>query len=174
MKFISRYKNRNYQILFFFLKMLFNSKSSFLKLCILLLLWYSISSIANIIGKRLLTIFPHPFTVTLVQLFHGWVYSIPLLRLIHIPPPIYLHSTRIYYLTIMVPLAIGKLLSQLTSQISLRLVPVSYTHTVKALMPLFTVILSRIILREKHSMIVSEYDRSILSDEISVCRFIYH
>ncbi len=102
---------------------------SILKLCVLLLIWYLISSIANIIGKRLLTIFPHPFTVTLVQLFHGWLYS--------------------------VPLAMGKLLSQLASQISLRLVPISYTHTVKALMPLFTVVLSRMILAEKHSMTVN-------------------
>ena len=132
-----------------------NNNFSILKLCLLLLLWYSISSLANIIGKRLLTIFPHPFSVTLVQLFHGWIYSIPLLRFIQIPPPTYLHSTRIYYITIIVPLAIGKLLSQLTSQISLRLVPISYTHTVKALMPLFTVILSRIVLTEKHSMNVS-------------------
>ena len=131
-----------------------NINVSFLKLSLLLLLWYATSSLANLVGKRLLTVFPHPFTVTLVQLFHGWVYSIPLLRLIKIPPPTYLHSTRIYYITIMVPLAIGKLLSQLTSQISLRLVSISYTHTVKALMPLFTVILSRIILAEKHSMTV--------------------
>ena len=128
--------------------------SNKIQLCILIISWYSISSIANIIGKRLLTIFPHPFTVTLVQLFHGWAYSVPLLRLIHIPQPTYLHSTRIYYITILIPLAIGKLLSQLTSQISLRLVPVSYTHTIKALMPLFTVILSRILLGEEQSITV--------------------
>ncbi len=132
-----------------------NTNLSLLKLCIFMLLWYSISSLANIIGKLLLTIFPHPFTVTVVQLFHGWAYSIPLLRLIQIPSPTYLHSKRIYYITIIVPLAIGKLLSQLTSQISLRLVPISYTHTIKALTPLFTVILSRIILAEKHSITVS-------------------
>jgi solute carrier family 35 protein E1 len=135
--------------------MLSNANNSVLQLCILIFIWYSISSLANIIGKRLLTIFPHPFTVTLVQLFHGWAYSVPLLRLIGIPQPTYLHSTRIYYITIMIPLAVGKLLSQLTSQISLRLVPVSYTHTIKALMPLFTVILSRVILGEEQSITVS-------------------
>jgi solute carrier family 35 protein E1 len=134
--------------------MLSNKNTSIIQLCILILIWYSISSIANIIGKRLLTVFPHPISVTLVQLFHGWVYSVPLLRLLRIPQPTYLHSSRIYYITILVPLAIGKLLSQLTSQISLRLVPVSYTHTVKALMPLFTVILSRIILGEEQSISV--------------------
>ncbi|UJR14580.1 hypothetical protein I4U23_001576 [Adineta vaga] len=128
--------------------------NSILQLCVLIVLWYSVSSLANIIGKRLLTVFPHPITVTLAQLFHGWAYSVPLLRLMNISPPTYLYSTRIYYITIIVPLAIGKLLSQLTSQISLRLVPVSYTHTVKALMPLFTVILSRVIIGEAQSFII--------------------
>ena len=122
------------------------------QLCILIVLWYSISSLSNIVGKRLLTVFPHPFSVTLVQLFHGWAYSVPLLRLLNVPEPTYLHSKRLYYLTIIVPLALGKLLSQLTSQISLRLVPVSYTHTIKALMPLFTVLLSRLILGERQSL----------------------
>jgi solute carrier family 35 protein E1 len=139
---------------------------SILKLCFLILFWYSISSLANIVGKRLLTVFPHPFSVTLVQLFHGWAYSIPLLRLLKIPSSTHLHSTRIYYITIMVPLAIGKLLSQLTSQISLRLVPVSYTHTIKALMPLFTVILSRIALGEQNSIMVSEKRKIIFLNKI--------
>lgn len=135
--------------------MLSNINSSIIKLCILILSWYFISSLANIISKHLLTIFPHPLSVTLSQLFHGWIYSIPLLHLMNISPSTHLHSTRIYYITIIVPLAIGKLLTQLTSQISLRLVTVSYTHTVKALMPLFTVILSRIVLGEKQSIKVS-------------------
>jgi solute carrier family 35 protein E1 len=135
--------------------LLFNINNSILQLCFLILIWYLISSLANIIGKRLLTVFPHPISVTLVQLFHGWAYSVPLLRFTNIPQPTHLYAKRIYYITIMVPLAIGKLLSQLTSQISLRLVPVSYTHTVKALMPLFTVILSRVILGEEQSIKVS-------------------
>lgn len=127
---------------------------SSLQLVLYVSAWYTISTLANIIGKRLLTIFPHPCTVTLAQLFHGWVYSVPLLRFSDIPVPTYLYSTRLYYLTIMVPLGVGKLLSQLTSQISLRLVPVSYTHTIKALMPLFTVLLSRVVLGEKQSITV--------------------
>ncbi|CAF1243837.1 unnamed protein product [Rotaria sordida] len=134
--------------------MLSNINISILQLCILILSWYFISSLANIIGKQLLTIFPYPFSVTLTQLFHGWIYSIPLLRLIGIQQSTDVHSTRIYYITILVPLAIGKLLSQLTSQISLRLVTISYTHTIKALMPLFTVILSRIILDEEQSITI--------------------
>ncbi|CAF3001142.1 unnamed protein product [Rotaria socialis] len=134
--------------------MLSKLNSPIVQLFILMLCWYSISSLANIIGKRLLTVFPHPFSVTVAQLFHGWVYSVPLLRLMAIPPSIQLHSTRIYYIMILVPLAIGKLLSQLTSQISLRLVTVSYAHTIKALMPLFTVILSKIILAEEQSITI--------------------
>lgn len=129
--------------------------NSIFQLCLLLALWYSVSSLANVVGKRLLTVFPHPVTVTLAQLFHGWAYSIPLLRLLNIPHASHLQSVRIYYITIVAPLAVGKLLSQLTSQISLRLVPVSYTHTVKALMPIFTVLLSRVIMGEEQSLTVS-------------------
>ncbi|CAF2598699.1 unnamed protein product [Rotaria sp. Silwood2] len=122
-----------------------------LQIVSLCLVWYGVSAAGNVIVKELLNEFPFPLTVTLVQLFSVWIFSIPLLRIWKVPSPDYLHQNRIYYFKIIIPLAIGKFLAQLSSHVSLWKVPVSYAHTVKATMPLFTVILSRLILREKQS-----------------------
>ncbi|CAF4028471.1 unnamed protein product [Adineta steineri] len=116
--------------------------------------WYGVSAAGNVIVKELLNDFPFPLTVTLVQLFSVWILSIPLLHFWKVPAPEYLYQNRIYYLKVIIPLAIGKFLAQLSSHVSLWKVPVSYAHTVKATMPLFTVILSRLILREKQSLSV--------------------
>ncbi|CAF0803115.1 unnamed protein product [Didymodactylos carnosus] len=109
------------------------------------------SAFGNIIVKALLNEFPFPFTITLVQLLSIWVYSIPLLKIWHVPQPDYLHQNRIYYFKIIIPLSVGKFLAQLSSHVSIWKVPVSYAHTIKATMPLFTVILTRVILGEKQS-----------------------
>ncbi|CAF1162252.1 unnamed protein product [Adineta ricciae] len=125
-----------------------------LQIVTLCLVWYGVSAIGNVIVKELLNEFPFPLTVTLVQLFSVWILSIPLLRFLRVPEPQYLYQNRVYYLKVIIPLAVGKFLAQLSSHVSLWKVPVSYAHTVKATMPLFTVILSRLILREKQSLSV--------------------
>ncbi len=106
------------------------------------------------IVKELLNEFPFPLTVTLVQLLSIWILCIPLIRykpiffillnlnyfyrLWRVPPPEYLYQNRIYYFKIIIPLAIGKFLAQLSSHVSLWKVPISFSHTIKATMPLFT------------------------------------
>ena len=97
------------------------------------------SAIGNVIVKELLDEFPFPLTVTLVQLLSIWILIVPLIRYQKIPSPDYLNQNRSYYYKVIVPLAIGKFLAQLTSHVSLWKVPVSFTHTIKATMPLFTV-----------------------------------
>lgn len=116
----------------------------------LCLLWYGISSSSNVVGKMLLSEFPYPFTVTMVQLTSITVYSGPAFTLWGVRK----HTAAIpwgYYMRLIVPLALGKFLANVFSHVSIWKVPVSYAHTVKATMPLFTVFLSRIILWEKQT-----------------------
>ncbi|KAG7212516.1 hypothetical protein KM043_012826 [Ampulex compressa] len=121
-----------------------------LTILFLCLLWYAVSSSSNVVGKMLLSEFPYPMTVTMVQLTSITVYSGPFFNLWGVRK----YSSDIpwgYYLRLIVPLALGKFLANVFSHVSIWKVPVSYAHTVKATMPLFTVLLSRIILREKQT-----------------------
>ncbi|XP_054007236.1 solute carrier family 35 member E1 homolog [Hylaeus anthracinus] len=116
----------------------------------LCLLWYGISSSSNVVGKMLLSEFPYPMTVTMVQLTSITIYSGPFFNLWGVRK----YSSDIswgYYLRLIVPLALGKFVANVFSHVSIWKVPVSYAHTVKATMPFFTVFLSRIIMREKQT-----------------------
>jgi len=112
---------------------------------------YIVSSTNNVIGKLILNEFPYPMTITVVQLFSISVYSGPLLSFWKIRPGLQSSFSKNYYWKFIIPLALGKFLSSVFSHISIWKVPVSFAHTVKASMPLFTVILSRIITGEKHT-----------------------
>lgn len=115
------------------------------------------SAADNVLVKELLNEFPFPLTVTLVQLASTWILCVPLIRYVNtnlifelikfesfsrlwkVPPPEYLYQNRIYYFKLIIPLAIGKFLAQLASHVSLWKIPISYAHSIKATMPLFTV-----------------------------------
>ena len=59
-------------------------------------------------------------------------------------------SRRLWVLAI-IPLSLLKLLSSLSTQWSITLVPLAYTHTVKATLPLFSVAFSRTFLGHRFS-----------------------
>ena len=124
-----------------------------LRVCFLCLVWYSVSASANVVGKLFLRDFPYPTTRTIVHLLATVVYLIPTLRLLDIPKP-QPFSNR-YYAKLIIPLAIGKFIALALSHVSIWKVPVSYAHTIKATMPLFVVVLSRVILRERQTTQVS-------------------
>lgn len=94
----------------------------------LCLLWYVVSSSSNVVGKMLLSEFPYPLTVTMVQLTSITVYSGPFFNLWGVRK----YSSNIswsYYLRLIVPLALGKFLANVFSHVSIWKVPVSYAHT---------------------------------------------
>nr|CAG4644041.1 EOG090X07UV [Lepidurus arcticus] len=120
-----------------------------LKVVILCFLWYVISSTNNVVGKMVLNDFPYPMTVTIVQLFSITAYSGPLFRLWGIRRTFDIGWP--YYFRLVLPLALGKFVSSVFSHVSIWKVPVSFAHTVKASMPLFTVVLSRVLMGEQQT-----------------------
>lgn len=118
----------------------------------LCVLWYFISSSNNVIGKTLLTDFEYPMTVTMMQLLANAALSGPLFKAWGVRPMVDLGWR--YYATFILPLAFGKFFSSVFAHVSIWKVSVSYAHTVKGTMPLFTVVLSWLILGEKQTRTV--------------------
>ncbi|RXG60688.1 Solute carrier family 35 member E1-like protein [Armadillidium vulgare] len=118
----------------------------------LCLIWYITSSCNNVIGKTLLNEFPYPLTVTIAQLLSITLFSGPVLKCMGVKPRRTADISWSYYKKFLIPLSLGKFFAVVLTHVSLWKVPVSYTHTVKATMPLFTVFLARLCLGEKQSM----------------------
>ena len=97
------------------------------KVLFLCVLWYAVSSSNNVIGKMVLSEFPYPMTVTVVQLTSITVYSGPFFNLWGVRR--FVDISWKYYFKTIVPLALGKFLSSVFSQVSIWKVPVSYAHT---------------------------------------------
>ncbi|KAH3730762.1 solute carrier family 35 member E1 homolog [Dreissena polymorpha] len=121
-----------------------------LKLCLVCMFWYASGASGNVIGKLVLNEFPYPMTMTMVQLSSAALYLGPILKILGVPKSG--EISRSYYLKMIVPLALGKFVSSVSSHISIWKVSVSYAHTVKATLPLFTVIFLRLFFREKQAL----------------------
>ncbi|RWS18899.1 solute carrier family 35 member E1-like protein, partial [Leptotrombidium deliense] len=141
----------------------------FIQICLLCLMWFSVSSCNNIITKQILTEWTHPLTLTFIQLSSIYLYLKPTLFICQIERK---SIKKNHLLLFIIPLSFGKFLASISSHFSLSKVSVSYSHTgelnnfclinsfiysryyitVKSLMPLFVVILSRIILKEKQTL----------------------
>ena len=122
------------------------------RIVFLCLFWYAASSSNGVLGKWILSEFPFPMTLTMVQLTSIALYSGPMLSLMGVRGASACSMVSWnYYFTLIFPLSFAKFLSSVMTHISIWKVPVSYAHTVKASMPLFTVISSRVLFSEKHS-----------------------
>lgn len=91
--------------------------------------WYALSSASNVVGKLVLTEFPFPMTVTMVQLLSTVLYSAPVFAVCNVRrAPKF---PRKYYFNVLIPLAVAKFFTTMFSQISIWKVPISYAHTGK-------------------------------------------
>lgn len=91
-------------------------------------------------------------TLTMAQLASIAIYSGPMLTLLGVRRASSCSAfTWKYYGTIILPLAFAKFASSVMAHISIWKVPVSYAHTVKATMPFFTVIMSRVLIGDRYS-----------------------
>lgn len=73
--------------------------------------------------------FPYPMTVTMIQLLSITLYSGPSFKLWGVRKQVNISWQ--YYFQFIVPLALGKFFASVSSHISIWKVPVSYAHTGK-------------------------------------------
>ncbi|KAF3437014.1 hypothetical protein FNV43_RR19767 [Rhamnella rubrinervis] len=107
-------------------------------------LWYLFNIYFNIYNKQVLKVFPYPVTVTLAQFAVGTVLVLFMWGFNLYKRPKLSGSQ----LASIVPLAVVHTLGNLFTNMSLGKVAVSFTHTVKAMEPFFSVVLSAMFLGE--------------------------
>jgi len=105
--------------------------------------WYAFNIYFNIYNKQILTVFPYPWTNTNFQFLGGTVIALIGWATGMITRPTTLTTKQ---LLAIVPLAIVHTLGNLLTNVSLGKVAVSFTHTIKAMEPFFSVVLSSIFL----------------------------
>lgn len=126
-------------------KSLYQQCGSIILLCVS---WYAFSAANNVISKQIFNDFPYPLTLCMVQLAVLTCFLGPSLAVVSVEPCPRLGKR--LYLTTILPLALGKLLATFSAYLSVLRVPVSYAHTIKAMMPFFTVMLSIVVMKERH------------------------
>ena len=116
-----------FQMKSYFVNMAVSTYGECFNIFFLCLLWYIASSANNVVGKIILSDFPYPMTVSMVQLVSITLYILPILKLWRIP-----EATKLpvkYWVSMILPLAAGKFFASVSSHISIWKVPVSYAHT---------------------------------------------
>ncbi|WCJ36084.1 Phosphoenolpyruvate/phosphate translocator 1 chloroplastic [Euphorbia peplus] len=124
-----------------------DSKSKLVKtleLGLLFGLWYLFNIYFNIYNKQVLKVFPNPVTITLIQFAVGTV-LVSVMWILNLYKRPKLSGAQ---LAAILPLAVVHVLGNLFTNMSLGKVAVSFTHTIKAMEPLFSVILSAMFLGE--------------------------
>ncbi|KAI8927515.1 triose-phosphate transporter family-domain-containing protein [Entophlyctis helioformis] len=112
-----------------------------IKFYALCLLWYTSSAVTNNIGKQILNEYKHPVTLTYVQF--GMV-SVFCVLASHAGIGFgKLRRPSIDIIQTTFPLALFQIVGHILSSVAITYVSVSFSHTIKALSPLFTVFVYR-------------------------------
>lgn len=125
-----------------------DEKLQTLQLGCMFAIWYLLNICFNIYNKQVLKVYPFPATVTAFQFGCGTV-------LIFLMWALKLHPTPKLSRSQLGPiflLALGHTAGNLLTNISIGTVAVSFTHTIKAMEPFFTVLLAALFLGESPSI----------------------
>ncbi|WVZ96741.1 hypothetical protein U9M48_042342 [Paspalum notatum var. saurae] len=121
-----------------------------LQLGAMILVWYLLNIYFNIYNKLVLKAVPFPYTITTFQ-FASSSFFITLMWLLNLHP---IPRLSLKQYAKILPLALIHLLGNCFTNMSLGKVAVSFTHTVKAMEPFFSVLLSVLFLGETPSVLV--------------------
>ncbi|KAI3704798.1 hypothetical protein L1987_75027 [Smallanthus sonchifolius] len=116
-----------------------------LQLAVMFGVWYMLNIYFNIFNKQVLKVFPYPTTITTFQFGCGTLMVLVMWALKLHPRPKFYKSQIVPVLMLGVAHTMGNLLTN----ISLGKVAVSFTHTIKAMEPFFTVVFSVLLLSER-------------------------
>ena len=100
-----------------------------LKVSVLCVLWYFMSSTNNVICKKILRNYPYPMTITLFHLTSISLFMYPVLMIANLPTKF--HYSKHFFWKFIIPLGFGKMLGSAASYVSIWRVSVSYAHTIK-------------------------------------------
>ncbi|EIE22016.1 Tpt phosphate/phosphoenolpyruvate translocator [Coccomyxa subellipsoidea C-169] len=110
--------------------------------------WYLFNIYFNLYNKQVLKVFPYPFTCTALQFAVGSLLAVSMWTLnLHEKPKV----DKDLIISVL-PLAVVHTLGNLLTNVSLGQVAVSFTHTIKAMEPFFSVLLSALFLGESPSI----------------------
>ncbi len=112
--------------------------------------WYGFNIVFNIYNKQILKTFPYPVTVTLIELGVGSALICAMWASGAKKPPTLTKEM----LKPIAPLAVIHAVGNLLTNVSLGKVAVSFTHTIKAMEPFFSVLLSALFLGDIPSLAV--------------------